>query len=172
MHCLRRLGPQGPELPNGASLRGWSDAHPSVFSVGVAPECPRQPLLPCEFNGGVQLSVLIDMESIKSILSWDACQLISDGCTRRSENPPIFRANSSQCVTVTGQPPLSPSSLIVVRVVFPGSDYVYEGDVLVFDNVLQSLQCIFGWDFIVSHHLQLSILGNNYVLVGPMAAHP
>ena len=29
-----------------------------------------------------------------------------------------------------------------------------------------------GWDFIVSHHLQLSILGDNYVLVGPHGSTP
>ena len=33
--------------------------------------------------------------------------------------------------------------------------------------MLQPLQCIIGWDFIVSHRLQLSILGGTYVLVGP-----
>ena len=141
------------------------------FSVGVAPECPRQPLLSCEFNGGVQLSVLIDTGSMKSILSRDACQLISDGCIRRSENPPTFRANSSQCVSATGQP-LSSSSVIVAHVVFPGSNYIYEGDSLICDNVLQPLQCILGWDFIASHHLQLSILGDNSVLVGPHGSTP
>ena len=119
----------------------------------------------------MQLSVLIDTGSMKSILSQDACQLISDGCTRRSENPPTFRANSSHCVSVTGQP-LSSSSVIVAQVVFPGSNYVYEGDFLICDNVLQSLQCILGWDFIVSHHLQLSILGESYVLVGPHGSTP
>ena len=105
---------------------------------------------------------------MKSILSVDACQLIFDGCTRRSENPPTFRANSSQCISVTGQP-LSSSRLMVAQIVFPGSTYVYEGDFLICDNVLQPLQCILGWDFIVSHHLQLSIFGDNYVLVGPHA---
>ena len=83
--------------------------HPSIFSVGVAPECPRQPLLFCEFNGGVQLSVLVDTGSMKSILSLDACQLISDGCIRHSENPPTFRANSSQCLSVTGRGGSRPS---------------------------------------------------------------
>ena len=145
--------------------------HPSIFSVGVAPECPRQPLLFCEFNGGVQLSVLVDTGSMKSILSLDACQLISDGCIRHSENPPTFRANSSQCLSVTGQP-LSSSGLIVAQIVFPGSNYVYEGDFLICDNVVQPLQCILGWDFIVSHHLQLSILGDKYVLVGPHGNTP
>ena len=140
------------------------------LSVGVAPEC-RQPLLSCEFNGGVQLSVLIDTGSMKSILSQDACQLSSDGCKHRLENPPTFRANSSQYVSVTGQP-LSSSSVIGAQVVFPGSNYVYEGDFLICDNVLPPLQCILGWGFIVSHHLQLSILGESYVLVGPHGSTP
>lgn len=119
----------------------------------------------------MQLSVLIDTGSMKSILSVDACQLIFDGCTRRSENPPTFRANSSQCISVTGQP-LSSSRLMVAQIVFPGSTYVYEGDFLICDNVLQPLQCILGWDFIASHHLQLSIFGDNYVLVGPHGSTP
>ena len=55
-----------------------------------------------EFNGGVQLSIVINTGSMKSILSRDARQLISDGFTRHSENPMTFRANSSQCVCVTG----------------------------------------------------------------------
>ena len=108
---------------------------------------------------------------MNSILSQGACQLISDGCIRRSENPPTFRANSSQCVSVTGQPLLS-SSLIVAHVVFPRSNYMYERGLLICDNVLQPLQCILGWDFIVFHHLQWYILGDNYVLVGPHGSTP
>ena len=73
----------------------------------------------------MRLSVLIDAGSMKTILSRDACQLISDGCIRCSESPPTFRANSSQCVSVTGQPSSS-SSLIVAHVVFPGSNCIYE----------------------------------------------
>ena len=42
-----------------------------------------------------------------------------------------------------------------------------EGEFLICNNVLQPLQCILGWDFIVSHRLQLSILGGTYFLVGP-----
>ena len=102
---------------------------------------------------------------MKSILSAEACQAISHCCTRQEKNSPTFRANSNQCVSVTGQPLLSSGSMIA-QLAFPGSQYLYEGECLIC-NVLQPLQCILGWDFIVSHRLQLSILGGTYVLVGP-----
>ena len=108
---------------------------------------------------------------MKSILSADACQQISDSCARHCKDPPTFRANSNHCVSVTGQP-LTSSHSIFAQLAFPGSPYLYEGEFLVCSNVLQPLQCILGWDFIVSHRLQLSFLGGGYVLVGPHGSTP
>ena len=108
---------------------------------------------------------------MKSILSADACQQISDSCARHCKDPPTFRANSNHCVSVTGQP-LTSSHSIFAQLAFPGSPYLYEGEFLVYSNVLQPLQCILGWDFIVSHRLQLSFLGGGYVLVGPHGNTP
>ena len=48
------------KLSKGASLRGWSDEHPSLFSVGFSHQSSCQPLLYCAFSGSVQLSVLVD----------------------------------------------------------------------------------------------------------------
>ena len=103
---------------------------------------------------------------MKSILSMDAYQKISEGLTRHFQNPQTFRDNSSQCVYVTGQHLIASHSM-VAQLALPGSQFLYEGEFLICNNVLQPLQCILGWDFIVSHHLQLSILGGTYVLVGP-----
>ena len=114
----------------------------------------------------MQLSVLVDTGSMKSILSAEACQTIFDFCTCQDKNSPTFRPNSNQCVSVTRQPLLSSGSMIA-QFAFPGSQYLYEGEFLICDNVLQPLQCILGWDFIVSYRLQLSILRGTYVLVGP-----
>ena len=155
----------------GALLRGWNNAHPSIFSVGIGLKCSRQLLLSCEFIGGVQLSVLIATVSMRSILSLDAFQKIMDSCTCLSENTPTFKATSNQCVSVTGQS-LSSSHSMVAQFCFPGSQQLCEGEFLTCDNVLQPLKCILGWDFIVSHHLQLSIMGNAYVLVGQHGITP
>ena len=38
---------------------------------------------------------------------------------------------------------------------------------MICDNVLQSLQCILGWDFLASNGLQLSLAEGSYFLVGP-----
>ena len=114
----------------------------------------------------MQLSVLVDTGSRKFILSAEACQATSDCCTRQEKNQPTFRANSNQYVSVTWQPLLFSGSMIA-QFAFPGSQYLYEGKFLICNNMLQPLQCILSWDFIVSHRLQLSILGGTYVLMGP-----
>ena len=119
----------------------------------------------------MQLSVLVDTGSMKSILSFEACQQISDSFARQCKSPPTFRDNSNHCVSVTGQA-LASSRSMVTQLAFPGSQYRYEGEFLICDNMLQPLQCILGWDFIVSHHLQLSILGDSFVLVGPHGSTP
>ena len=49
---------------------------------------------------------------MKSILIVDACQKISEGLTRHFQNPPTFSDNSSQCVSVTGQPLIASRSMI------------------------------------------------------------
>ena len=108
---------------------------------------------------------------MKTILSMDAYQKISKGHTRHFQNPPTFRDNSSQCVSVTGQPLIASRSM-VAQLAFPGSQYLYEGEFQICNNVLQPLPCILGCDFIVSHHLQLSILGDTYVLVGRHGSTP
>ena len=50
---------------------------------------------------------------------------------------------------------------------FPASDHLYHINFLVCDNMSKSLNCILGWDFLVAHRLQLSLLGDRYMLLGP-----
>lgn len=94
-------------------------------------------------------------------LSLDASQ-ITDSFTLHFKISSTLRVNSSQYVSVTEQT-LSSSSSMVAQL--PFLKYLYEGEPFIFDNVLQPLQSIL--HLIASHHLQLSILWDTYVLVSP-----
>ena len=74
-------------------------------------------------------------------------------------------------MSVTDQP-LSFSGAMVTKFALPDCDYRYDVKFMVCSNLLQPLQCILGWDFIVAHKLQLSFLGGSYGLVGPHKCTP
>ena len=109
---------------------------------------------------------------MRSILSADAYQQIADNCSRQDKPlAPLGSISSQQCMSVTGQP-LSFSGTMVTKFALPGCDYRYDVKFMVCNNLLQPLQCILGWDFIVAHKLQLSFLGGSYGLVGPHGCTP
>ena len=109
---------------------------------------------------------------MRSILSVDAYQQMADNCSRQGKTLAPLRSISSQpCMSVTGQP-LNFSGLLVTQFSLPGCDYSYEVEFMVCSNLLQPLKCILGWDFIVAHKLQLSVLGGSYGLVGPHGCTP
>ena len=144
---------------------GWRNKHLSIFYVenasDNAPKSLGQPFVSCEFPGGFQLSALIDTGSIKFILSQEALRQMP-----------------------ASQPPSSPTkikalSILVLRLVsafvlmsFAGSNAVYDCDFFIRDNVVEPLQCISGWDFILANHLQLTISEASYFLVGPHSSTP
>ena len=102
---------------------------------------------------------------MRSILSMDACQQILDR-SRPQGQFDSFSDNSNTCISVTGQP-LTTKGSLKTQIMFPASDHLYHIDFLVWDNMSKSLNCILGWDFLVAHRLQLSLLGDRYMLVGP-----
>ena len=157
---------------------GWNDEHPSIFSVGCASDVAgqskisvaRQPLVFCVLEG-VQIPALIDTGSMKSIISSRVFERISETSAHEKQPPPPIRNTSNVCLSITGQP-LNSSFSIAASLSFPGSDFTYQGDFLVCDNVLLPLDCVLGWDFLTANYLQLAVLGGSYSLVGPHGATP
>ena len=146
-----------------------SDEHPSLFTIGATSDinesAHHQPLVSCKFNG-VEFPALIDTGSMKSILGKRAFQKISQSCAERNQALPVVRSATNDCISVTGDP-LKFSGVTCLKISFPGNSFQYLGNFMICDNVLQSLQCILGWDFLASNGLQLSLAEGSYFLVGP-----
>ena len=119
----------------------------------------------------MQVPVLIDTGSMKSLLSSSVFQRISARCAHQNKAPPPLRSISNSCVSITGQS-LNSSGSADISLSFPGSQFLYVGEFLVCDNVLAPLQCVLGWDFLTFYSLQLTVIGDSYCLVGPHGSTP
>ena len=94
----------------------------------------------------MQLPVLIDTGSMKSLLSSSVFQRISARCAHQNKAPPPHRSMSNSCVSITGQPLISSGSADI-SLSFPGSQFLYVGEFFVCDNVLALLLCVLVWFF-------------------------
>ena len=82
-----------------------------------------------------------------------------------------YEAFPRRSVSITGQP-LNSSVSAVFSFSFPESEFLYETEFLVCDNVLPTLDCVLGWDFLTFYSLQLTALEGSYCLVGPHGCTP
>ena len=117
--------------------------------MGNTPDIPvpHQPLLVCEFPGGVQLSALLDTGSMRSILSADVYQHIADNCSCQGQTlAPVRVISSSPCISVTGHP-LHFSGLMETQFPLPGCDYRYTAEVMICDTFDAALTMHFRMGF-------------------------
>ena len=61
---------------------------------------------------------------------------------------------------------------IVARLHFSGRTHSYHTPFLICDNVLPQLQCVLGWDFLLSHQFNLILHDSRYFLEGPHGKYP
>ena len=119
----------------------------------------NQPMVKCSLNG-VQIEALIDTGSMKSILHKSVFDKIS------LHSPPVINSScSNQCVSVTGQS-LRSYGEFQGQLQFSDGGHIYDIPLLVCDNLLEPLQCILGWDFLKSNHLELALDQSQYFIVG------
>ena len=126
---------------------------------------PSQLLIQCNL-AGVNVNALIDTGSMKSFL----CRGVFDKILPK---PPLAPCESN-CIGITGKP-LSIDGSAQARLSFPNcsSSLSYLGTFIVSPNLLPSLECIIGWDFITSNALQLKQHANgNYFMEGPYGCTP
>ena len=119
----------------------------------------NQPMVKCFLNG-VQIEALIDTGSMKSILHKSVFDKIS-----LHSQPVISSSYSNQCVSVTGQS-LRSYGEFQGQLKFSDGNHIYDIPLLVCDNLLEPLQCILGWDFLKSNHLELAFDQSQYFIVG------
>ena len=119
---------------------------------------PPQPLIECFINN-VKVTALIDTGSMLSILS----QSIFD---KLPDKPLLHSSDSNACISITGQS-LQSWGKFLARLQFPGSTHSYNTPFLICDNVLAPLECILGWDFLLSHQFNLVLHDSRYFLEGP-----
>ena len=109
---------------------------------------------------------------MKSFISSSVYERLLSSCARQKQPPPLLRSiSNNKCVSITGQCLISSGS-ITVSLSFPDSEFLYEIEFVVCDNVLPPLDCVLGWDFLTSYSLQLTLLSNSYSLVGPHGSTP
>ena len=128
-----------------------------------------QPILKCSLNG-YPVEALIDTGSMKTIIS----KSVFEKAVVTTDPSSVLRnsdSNSKQCYSITGQP-LKSLGEFSGRLQFSGSKYVYVGNFIVCDDMLQPLQCILGWDFLTSHKLQLQVNESGYFMSGPHGITP
>ena len=88
-----------------------------------------------------------------------------------SETPSLRSSGCNQCVSITGQSLKLYGEFTGQLECSPGSCN-YKIPFVVCDNVLPPLQCILGWDFLLSNCLELALHQSNYLLIGPHGHTP
>ena len=87
------------------------------------------------------------------------------------DKPLLHSSDSNSCISITGQS-LHSQGAIFARLQFSGSTHSYHTPFLICDNVLPPLQCILGWDFLLSHQFNLILHDSRYFLEGPHGKSP
>ena len=124
---------------------------------------PPQPLIECFINN-VKVTALIDTGSMLSILSQSVFDKLPD--------KPLFRSSDSNVgISITGQS-LHSRGEFLARLEFSGSTHSYHTPFLVCNNVLPPLECILGWDFLLSHQFNLILHDSRYFLEGQHGKSP
>ena len=143
-------------LQRGASITGWVQGHPQVFSIS-----PLQPYDSCKFD----VQALVDTRSMKSF--------ISERVFKKFSPSNVLSPAPSNCIGITGRP-LDIAGIVHLELSFPGGTlHPYTGNFSVSPSLVQPLQCVLGWDFLTSKRLQLSFLGNStYCLEGTHGSTP
>ena len=108
---------------------------------------------------------------MKSFISSSVYEPLLSSCDHQKKPPPLLRSITNNCVSITGQY-LNSSGSVTVSLFFPDSEFLYEVEFVVCDNVLPPLDCLLGWDFLMFYSLQLTVLGDSYSLVGPHGSTP
>ena len=127
---------------------------------------PPQPLTGCFINN-VKVTALINTGSMLSILSQSVFDTLPD--------KPLLRIALIPMLVFLS--PVSHYSLhsrgeIFARLQFSGGTHSYHTPFLICDNVLPPLECILGWDFLLSHQLKLILKDSRYFLEGPHSKPP
>ena len=67
---------------------------------------------------------------------------------------PIIQNTIQHCVGINGLP-LAVDGIVQASLAFNGDGDVYRGKFLISDNLFSSLECVLGWDFLISNGLAL-----------------
>ena len=150
-----------------------SNEHPRRFIVGVAANnkrghkrlenFPSQPLIECFINN-TKVTALIDTGSMVFILSPSVLDRLPD-------KPLLRNSDSNTCISITGQS-LSSQGEILGHLQFSGSSHFYHTRFVICSNVLQPLECILSWDFLLSNQLHLLLHNSGYFLEGSHGKSP
>ena len=124
---------------------------------------PPQPPIECFINN-VKVNALIDTGSMLSILSQSVFDKLPD-------KPLLRRSDSNSCISITGLS-LHSWGEIFARLQFSGSAHSYHIPFLICNNVLPPLQCILGWDFLLSHQFNSTLHDSRHLLAGPHGKSP